>query len=100
VRASAGVPVPLLDLAAILDHKLALLAAATPDRPCEAKHDRDARLLGTLCGREVPAVRPQALHEGIYSQDLTASCARCEASADGKWPLAPKGRIHAVLGYV
>lgn len=96
----AGIPLPILELEGILDHKLATLARAASDHPVEEKHFHDAVRLGALCGRLVPDVRPERLCKGEYSLDLAARCSRCDASRDTRFPLAPKEQIFEVLGYV
>jgi hypothetical protein len=90
----------ILDLDSVLDHKLTLLAAASQGRFVDGKHHADALCLGQLLGREVPQIAPAHLGKTVYSQDLHARCARCEASADSAFPLAPKADIFALLGYV
>lgn len=96
----AGVSIRVLDPYGILDHKLATLARASQDHPVDAKHHRDALLLGELCGRPVPPTPAAYLRPDAYSQDVEAVCARCDASRSDRFPLAPRRQIHDILGYV
>jgi hypothetical protein len=101
VREFAGIAMLVLDPERMLDHKLAMLASASPAAPVDEKHHRDALLLGALCGRAVPP--PPAgvcLRAPAYSRDVNAACGRCEASRSDRFPLAPKRRILDILGYV
>jgi hypothetical protein len=84
----------------ILEHKLAILAQASAERPVDEKHYRDARLLAELCGCEIPEPAPDVFASTVYGHDLTMRCARCDASRDPHFPLAPKQRVHKLLGYV
>ena len=95
-----GLPWLVLDLESMLDHKLLTLANASERRPVDKKHHRDAVLLAKLLGRNVPPMPPTSLGEDVYSTDLDARCARCEASRDAAFPIAPKRRIFDLLGYV
>jgi hypothetical protein len=95
-----GMHVRVLDLGAILDHKLAILAGATEQRPVDEKHYRDAVLLGRICERHPPDVPAARLCREEYSRDMNAVCLRCSASFDAAFPLAPKPQIFEVLGYV
>jgi hypothetical protein len=97
---AAGISLLVLDPRGILDHKLAILARASPERPVDEKHYRDAVLLGSLCDRLVPPVPSSHLQRAAYSQDIGARCDRCEVSRSGRFPLAPKERIFSILGYV
>ena len=90
----------VLDLESILAHKLRTLAGASAAAPVPRKHFEDARALARHAGREIPAVPPAHLSREVFSQDLDMRCARCEASSDPGFPLAPKRRIHDLLGYV
>jgi hypothetical protein len=96
----AGVPLRVLQANDILDHKLALVSNASHASPVDAKHYSDAMLLGTLCGRDVPALDASQLASAVYSQDLDASCIRCQVSQHADFPLASKRAILDVLGYV
>ena len=96
----AGISLLVLDASDILAHKLATLARASEERPVDAKHHRDALLLGEICGRPIPDVPAAFLRPDTYSPDIDAVCARCEASRSGAFPLAPKQRIRDILGYV
>lgn len=84
----------------ILKHKLAILAQASAERPVDEKHYRDALLLSELCAYEIPERSPDVFASTVYGHDLTTSCARCDASRDPHFPLAPKQRVHELLGYV
>lgn len=84
----------------ILAHKLALLAHASAERPVDEKHYHDARLLGELYMRKIPARGSDIFAPTVYGHDLTARCARCDASRDPNFPLAPKHRVYELLGYV
>jgi len=99
-RALAGLSVRVVGLDMLLDHKLALLADASTERPVDAKHYADALLLANHCGRPVPAVAASVLSRPEYSRDAGATCARCEASRSREFPLAEKRRILDILGYV
>jgi len=95
-----GLPWLVLDFESMLDHKLLTLAEASERRPVDEKHHRDAVLLAKLLGRSVPDVPPTSFRTDVYSTDLDAQCARCEASRDPAFPLAPKRRVFELLGYV
>jgi hypothetical protein len=95
-----GTTARVLDLEAILDHKIAVLAGASGQRPVDEKHDTDAVRLGRLCGREIAALPAAVLCREAYSRDTAAACPRCAVSADPAFPLAPKRQILDVLGYV
>lgn len=84
----------------LLEHKLAILAEASAERPVDEKHDRDARLLAELCACEIPARAPDVFASTVYGDDPTTRCARCDASRDPHFPLAPKQRVYELLGYV
>jgi hypothetical protein len=99
-RAVAGHRMRVLDPCALLEHKLALLASASPERPVDEKHYADSVWLADYCGRLVPAVAASVLRQPEYSCDLDMQCPRCEASRHPDFPLAQKRRILAVLGYV
>jgi hypothetical protein len=95
-----GVQMPVLDAGSILDHKLQTIATASRARRVDEKHYRDAQLLGRVCCRQVPAVPAWCLGKDEYATNVTATCARCNASRNAAFPLAPKAQILAVLGYV
>jgi hypothetical protein len=95
-----GTHLRVIDLDSVLDHKLTLLAAASPTKFVDEKHYADALCLGLLLGREIPTLSPAHLGKTVYSKDLHARCARCDASADSAFPLAPKSDIFELLGYV
>lgn len=99
-HALADASLLVLDPRAILEHKRALLAAASPDAPVEEKHYDDARALAILCGTRLPERPASGFAPAAYSQDLDAVCARCAASADPRFPLAPKHLVHDLLGHV
>jgi hypothetical protein len=84
----------------ILEHKLAILAQASAERPVDEKHYRDARLLAALCACEIPERAPDVFASTVYGHDLTTRCARCDASRDARFPLAPKQHVYGLLGYV
>jgi len=84
----------------ILEHKLAILAQASAERPVDEKHYRDARLLAELCACEIPERAPNVFASTVYGHDLTTRCARCDASRDPHFPLAPKPDVYEMLGYV
>ncbi len=98
-RHVSGVRVRVLGLNVLLDHKVELLASATPDRPVDEKHFADAVLLGQLCGRDVGDRPSGVLRREEYLRDATARCTRCDRSTDPAFPLAPKQRILDLLGY-
>ena len=97
---ATGVSLLVLDPCSILDHKLELLARASARAPVEEKHYRDAQRLAAFCGRRPPDRPAFGFAPTVYSHDLTASCPRCAASVDPRFRLAPKRRIHDLLGYV
>jgi hypothetical protein len=90
----------VFDFESMLDHKLLTLAKASERRPVDEKHHRDALLLARLLGRGVPPTPPTSFREDVYSTDLDARCARCEASRDAAFPIAPKRQVFDLLGYV
>jgi len=98
--AVCGVRVRVLEAHALLEHKLEMLARATEERPVDEKHQRDAVLLGQLCGQPMIPLPASRLCKEEYSRDPSARCARCVASIDPAFPLAPKEQILDVLGYV
>ena len=91
----------VLTLEDVLAHKVLTLAKASPTAPVDQKHLEDARLLATHLGQRAPSVPLEAATAAIpFSQDVDASCARCEVSRRADFPLAPKSAIRALLGYV
>jgi hypothetical protein len=95
-----GVCLRVLDLDAVLDHKLTILAGASELRPIDRKHYDDMQLLGRLLSRQVGGLPESVLCRELYSTDTAARCPRCERSFDSAFPLAPKQRIFDALGYV
>ena len=91
--------VNVLDLQSILDHKLLTISKASTRRPIDPKHYLDARALGAIFGREVPAVPADALTEDVYGIEGDLQCRRCELSLSPSFPLAPKDQIFALLGW-
>jgi hypothetical protein len=89
LRDVAGVRLLVLARADILRHKLSVLAG-----PCDPKHVADVIRLGGTPPASV-VTRPT-----VYAQDLDARCVRCAQGGDPAFPLAPKARIHELLGYV
>jgi hypothetical protein len=98
--AIGGVAPRVLAIEDLLADKLELLAGASPERPVDPKHLRDAELLAARCGRAAPAVAAGCLRAEVYSTDVDARCPRCARSADADFPLAPKAAVFALLGYV
>jgi len=92
--------IKMLSLEDVLEHKLLTLAKASPMRPVDPKHVRDARALGRLLHRTVPHVAESAIAVELHGSDPDAVCARCARSRSDAFPLAPKGRILDVLGYL
>lgn len=90
----------VVDAAVVFAHKVEMLAGASQARPIDPKHVGDALMLAGLLGREVPAIDPRSVRAEVYSTELDARCARCEAAADPLFPLARKAEVLAVLGYV
>jgi hypothetical protein len=95
-----GVPFRVLEPADILGHKLRLLAQASSDAPVDPKHYVDALQLRAISHRDIPQVPASHLGATVYSRDVNATCARCEASRCESFPLASKQRIFDLLGYV
>lgn len=100
VETVGGIPVPMLDLSTILDHKLRTLRRAEPKSPVDPKHLRDAKLLAALLGRPAVHIAPDRLAEEVYATDVTLRCEACELNRSEELPLAPKTRIFELLGYV
>ncbi|MFN0058443.1 MAG: hypothetical protein ACKVX7_08295 [Planctomycetota bacterium] len=90
----------VLDLDAVLDHKLTVLEGASEQRPIDRKHFDDAQLLGRALSRRVQELPETVLCREQYSTDTTARCSRCECSLSSALPLATKQEIFDVLGYV
>jgi hypothetical protein len=90
----------VVEFAALLEYKLALLANATRTAPIDPKHAADVRMLAARLGRPEPAIDAAALRVAVYATDVTASCARCAAAVDPVFPLAAKSAIFDILGYV
>lgn len=66
----------------------------------DPKHDLDARALGAIFRREVPAVPADLLVEDVYGGNVDLVCQRCGLSRTRSFPLAPKDQIFDLLGYV
>lgn len=96
----AGTHLRVLDAASILDHKLATLSKASRQTLVEEKHYSDALALAAFCRRRLPVIPTAYLVTSEYGSDVDARCARCEASRDPRFPLAPNQQILDVLGYV
>jgi len=94
----AGVRLRVLAPDSLLAHKLVTLSKASPTRPVDTKHYRDAQMLAVLCGRDVPQLPAAHLCDDEYGTDVNA-CVRCAASANPAFPLADKRRIAELLGY-
>jgi hypothetical protein len=90
-------PVNVLDLQSILDHKLLTISKASPARPVDPKHNHDARALGVILGREVPAAPAGSFVKDVYGGEADLACRRCEVSRDPGFPLAPKNQIFGLL---
>jgi hypothetical protein len=84
----------------LLEAKVRLVTTATVERPVDPKHYQDAVDLAEFLGVPRPVVGMQVLMPDHYRTDRTMPCARCEASRRVAYPLAPKERILATLGYV
>lgn len=96
----AGIPIRVLAPCTILEHKIALLTAASTTHRVDAKHYSDAVALARYCNRSLPSVSEAVVGEADYSRNPNAACARCEASRSPAFPLADKRRILTLLGYV
>ena len=90
----------VVEPAVLFEHKLELLARASPERPVDPKHAEDARVLAGRLGRAIPAIDPRSLRAEVYSTDLSAGCERCEAALDPAFPLASRAAVFELLGYV
>jgi hypothetical protein len=97
---AAGVPLRMLGVDDILEHKIRLLSVAVGEAPAEKKHYVDAVRLGAICGRDVLSLAAVPLVSRAFSQDLDATCPRCQASRSAAFSLAPKRAIFDILGYV
>lgn len=91
--------IPVLPLERIFEHKVHTLSRASRSAPIDPKHVHDARALGDVLGRPVPAVPPDALAPDVYGMEADWPCERCELSVDSSWPLAPKEQIYELLGW-
>ena len=89
----------LLSLEDILEHKVHTLSTASAARPVDPKHADDARALGELFQRPVPAIDRDALVEDVYGLDEYVLCQRCVLSSSDGFPLAPKDEICRLLGW-
>jgi hypothetical protein len=89
----------LLALEDILEHKLLTLSKASPVDPVDPKHADDAYALGDLLQRPVPAIDRDCLAEDVYGTDDLV-CERCVLSRSDDVPLASKGEIVRLLGYL
>ena len=89
----------LLSLEDILEHKVHTLSTASAARPVDPKHADDARALGELFQRPVPAIDRDALVEDVYGLDEHVLCQRCVLSSSDGFPLAPKDEICRLLGW-
>jgi len=88
----------IVSLEDILDHKLQTLSNATPGRPVDPKHERDARTIALLLGRAIPSVSARCLADDVYRQE-DEGCERCELSRSTGFPLAPARAIAGLLGW-
>jgi hypothetical protein len=88
-----------LALEDILEHKLLTLSKASATNPVDPKHVDDARALGRLFQRSIPAVSRDFLAEDVYGSDADLHCRRCELSRNARFPLAPRDRIFSLLGW-
>jgi hypothetical protein len=95
-----GIPLRVLDMCDVLEHKLHLISGASAHTPVEPKHYADARALGVICGRTVPRVDPSHLVRIARSESLDEICPRCQTSRSPAFPLASKRALFDVLGYV
>jgi hypothetical protein len=90
--------VKVLTLQTIFDHKVQTLERGSAARPVDPKHDRDARLIGTIISREAPAIAANALRPEAYGiEELT--CRRCQASRDVRFPIAPRQKVFEILDW-
>ncbi len=91
----AGAGVLVLSPQSLLDHKLQTLSKS----PVDEKHWLDTVALAALCGAALPP-RPAQFAPDAYATDLALVCDRCLRSTSPLFPLAPKGHIFELLGYV
>ncbi len=89
----------VLPLERIFEHKVQTLTRASPTAPIDPKHVHDARMLGAILSKGVPAVAAEALAPDTYIIDAELSCSRCGSRRHPAWPLAPKDRIFELLGW-
>jgi hypothetical protein len=98
--AISGISVKVLSLDDILDHKLHTLSKASPMRPVDPKHVRDARTIALRIGCTIPDIDPRSLVPDVYGVDEPdEGCARCQTSRSRLFPLAPKSRVFELLGW-
>jgi hypothetical protein len=90
--------VRILSLEDILDHKLETLSKASPERPVDPKHLRDARAIARVLGRTIAKIDPRCLAEDVYGE-TKGGCVRCESSRRPEFPLAQPHKIAALLGW-
>ena len=90
--------VRVLTLEDILDHKLQTLSKASPERPVDPKHLRDARAIARLLGRTAAKIDSRCLAEDAYGE-TEDGCVRCESSRRPEFPLAQPHKIAALLGW-
>jgi hypothetical protein len=91
--------VNVLSLQSILDHKLLTVSKASESAPVDPKHDRDARALGAILGREIPPAPAGGLVRDVYGMEEDVACRRCELSRNPGFPRAPKDQIIDLLGW-
>jgi hypothetical protein len=89
-----------LALEDILEHKLLTISKASPANPIDPKHADDSYALGDLLHRPVPVVDRDSLQRDVYRADADQICQRCALSSSEGFPLAQKGEILRLLGYV
>ncbi len=97
--AVGGAALLVLDARSILEHKLQTMRNASESNPVDAKHWLDAAALAELC-ELAPPPPPANAAPDVHRIDVGFVCARCELSRAPEFPLAPKGEIFALLGYV
>jgi hypothetical protein len=97
-RIVAGQHLRVLAAESILDHKVIGMARASAARPIDEKHQRDAIVLGSLCGRRIDRLPSESLTREVYGMDLTP-CPRCEVSRTPEFSVAPRQRVFEILGY-
>ena len=89
-----------LALEDILEHKLLTISKASPANPIDPKHADDVCALGDLLHRSVPTSDRDSLQKDVYGTDPDQICQRCALSSSEAFPLAQKGEIVRLLGYV